>query len=378
MSSLFSKYVLNPSASAGRRSLELCNRVVIAPMCQYSADIGRATDWHLMHWGNMLNSGAALFIIEATAVSPEARISPACLGLWDDSTEQALSNYLYRSRRLAPPTPVFIQLAHAGRKASTVVPWIKGDVVADNNAWQTLAPSPIPFYSGKNVPKEMTEEDMKKVVSDFVAAAKRSKGMGIDGIEIHSAHGYLLHEFLSPVSNKRTDRFGGSRENRMRFPLEVFSAVRESYDGILGLRLSATDWIEGGWSPDDAVEYVSQLKLRGCDFVHVSSGGISLEQKIKLGRNYQVPFAKRIKEEVGLPTIAVGLITDPQQAEDVVASGEADFVALARAVLFNPRWGWAAAAALKVNNGQVDASPQFWRCPPRGAEGIFNYTKQMK
>ena len=362
---LFSSYIL----SSPRGPLELTNRIVVAPMCQYSANNGEATDWHLMHWGNLLNSGAALFIIEATGVSPEARISPACLGLWDERTEAALKDKLSRARALAPPTPVFIQLAPAGRKASSATPWNGGQLLAlDQGGWNTVAPSAIAHLDGERLPHELTNVDLEKLIHDFVAAARRADRIGVDGIEIHGAHGYLIHEFLSPIANQRTDQYGGSFENRVRFPLELFAEVRGAYKGVLGIRISASDWIEGGWTPEETAQFAALLKHKGCDYVHISSGGISPKQKIVLGPKYQVPFAKIVKDQSGLPTMAVGLITDPHQAEEVLEDNNADFVALARAFLYKPRWGWEAAAAL---GGKVRANERYWRSLPKEAQAIF-------
>jgi 2,4-dienoyl-CoA reductase-like NADH-dependent reductase (Old Yellow Enzyme family) len=369
MSLLFSTYTL----SSPKGPLELANRIVVAPMCQYSANNGEATDWHLMHWGNLLNSGAALFIIEATGVSPEARITPACLGLWDDRTEAALKDKLSRARSLAPAIPVFIQLAHAGRKASSATPWAGGQLLPkDQGGWETLAPSAIPQLEGERLPHELSKDELKKLINDFVSSAKRADRIGIDGIELHGAHGYLLHQFLSPIANQRTDEYGGSFENRIRFPLELFAAVRAAYKGVLGIRISASDWIEGGWTPEETASFAKQLKPLGCDFVHISSGGISPKQKILIGPNYQVPFAKIVKDQSGLPTMAVGLITEPQQAEDILQAGDADLIALARAFLYKPRWGWEAAAAL---GGTVTANERYWRCLPREAQTVFGDVK---
>jgi 2,4-dienoyl-CoA reductase-like NADH-dependent reductase (Old Yellow Enzyme family) len=369
MSLLFSSYTL----SSPRGPLGLSNRIVVAPMCQYSAKNGEATDWHLMHWGNLLNSGAGLFIIEATGVSPEARITPACLGLWDDRTEAALKDKLSRARTLAPATPVFIQLAHAGRKASSATPWDGGQLLSkDHGGWETLAPSPIPQLEGERLPHELTKDELKKLIDDFASSAKRANRIGIDGIELHGAHGYLLHQFLSPIANQRTDEYGGSFENRIRFPLELFAAVRAAYQGVLGIRISASDWIEGGWTPEETANFAKQLKPLGCNFVHISSGGISPKQKIAIGPNYQVPFAKIVKEQSGLPTMTVGLITEPQQAEDILQAGDADLIALARAFLYKPRWGWEAAAAL---GGTVNANERYWRCLPREAQTVFGDVK---
>ena len=369
MSLLFSSY----SLSSPRGPLELANRIVVAPMCQYSAQNGEATDWHLMHWGNLLNSGAALFIIEATGVTPEGRITPACLGLWDDRTEAALKDKLSRARALAPATPVFIQLAHAGRKASSATPWNGGQLLAaEQGGWETLAPSAIPQLDGERLPHELSKAELNKLIEDFVIAAKRADRIGIDGIELHGAHGYLLHQFISPIANQRTDEYGGSFENRIRFPLELFAAVRAAYQGVLGIRISASDWIEGGWTPEETADFAKQLKTLGCNFVHISSGGISPKQSISLGPKYQVPFAKIVKERSGIPTMTVGLITDPHEAEAILQDGDADLIALARAFLYKPRWGWEAAAALE---GKVTANERYWRCLPREAQAIFGNVK---
>lgn len=365
MSLLFTPLTL-PSPRGG---LTLPNRIVIAPMCQYAAHDGLANDWHLMHWGSLLNSGAALLTLEATAVLPEGRISPACLGLWDAATEAALGDTLARARRLAPPMAVCIQLAHAGRKASSAVPWEGAQLLAPaHGGWPTFGPSAVPHSPSETPPTAMSLADMARVRDAFVAAAQRADRLGIDAIEIHAAHGYLLHEFLSPLANQRTDAYGGSFDNRVRFVLEVFGAMRQAYDGVLGLRISASDWVDGGWDVDQSTELAQRLKAAGCDFIHVSSGGVSPQQKIALGAGYQVPFARQIRQATGLPTTAVGLITTAQQAEDLLQAGDADLVALARAFLYQPRWGWQAAAALGAT---VAANPRYWRCLPREAQTIF-------
>jgi 2,4-dienoyl-CoA reductase-like NADH-dependent reductase (Old Yellow Enzyme family) len=369
MSLLFSNYTL----SSPRGPLILSNRIVVAPMCQYSAVNGEATDWHLMHWANLLNSGAGLFIIEATGVTPEARITPACLGLWDDRTEAALQDKLSRARKLAPATPVFIQLAHAGRKSSSATPWAGGQLLSlDEGGWETSAPSAIPQLDGERMPHELSTHELSELISAFVLAAQRAERIGLDGIELHGAHGYLLHQFLSPIANQRTDVYGGSFENRIRFPLELFSAVRKAFSGVLGIRISASDWIEGGWTPEETAEFAKRLKPLGCDFVHISSGGISPKQKIAIGPNYQVPFAKIVKEQSGLPTMTVGLITEPEQAEAILQAGDADLIALARAFLYKPRWGWEAAAKLGAT---VTANERYWRCLPREAQAVFGAVK---
>jgi 2,4-dienoyl-CoA reductase-like NADH-dependent reductase (Old Yellow Enzyme family) len=365
MSLLFTPLTL-PSPRGG---LTLPNRMVVAPMCQYSAVDGCATDWHLMHWGNLLNSGAALFTIEATAVVPEGRITPACLGLWDDRTEAALADTLGRARQLAPPTAVCIQLAHAGRKASSALPWQGAQLLPkEHGGWETFAPSALPHLPTEPPPTAMTADDLAKVRDAFVAAAQRADRMGIEAIELHGAHGYLLHEFLSPIANHRTDAYGGSFDNRIRFPLEVFSAVRKVFSGVLGVRISASDWVDGAWDVQQSSEFAKRLKALGCDFIHVSSGGVSPQQKITLSAGYQLPFARAIRQGSGLATTAVGLITDPHQAEAILQNGDADLIAMARAFLYQPRWGWQAAAAL---GGEVQANPVYWRSLPREAQAVF-------
>ena len=366
LSHLFSEFTL----TSPRGPLTLANRSVVAPMCQYSAHNGQASDWHLMHWGNLLNSGAALFIIEATGVTPEARITPQCLGLWDDATAAALDDKLNRARKLAPHVPVCIQLAHAGRKASSAAPWEGGQLLAPaQGGWATQAPSAVPHLPQELTPHALDDKGMANIQAAFVKAAERADAMGIEAIELHAAHGYLMHQFLSPIANHRTDHYGGNFDNRIRFPMEIFQAVRAVFQGALGMRISASDWVDNGWTPEETADLSLRLKLAGADFVHISSGGVAAQQKIAIGPDYQVPFAKLVKQKTGMPTIAVGLITEPHQAEDILARGDADLVALARAFLYKPRWTWEAAATLK---GHVQASPQYWRCMPREAQGIFD------
>ena len=365
MSLLFSPLTL----ASPQGDLTLPNRIVVAPMCQYAAHDGLANDWHLMHWGNLLNSGAGLFTIEATAVLPEGRITPACLGLWDEATEAALAGHLHRARALAPQVAVCIQLAHAGRKASSAVPWAGGQLLsAAQGGWTPEGPSALPQLPQESPPRAMDGAAMARVRDAFVRAAERANAMGVDAIELHAAHGYLLHEFLSPLANQRSDAYGGSLDNRMRYPLEVFAAVRKAYGGVLGVRISASDWVEGAWDCDQSAVLAQRLRDAGCNFIHVSSGGVSPQQKIALGPNYQVPFARQIRQACGMPTTAVGLITEAQQAEALLQAGDADLVALARAFLYQPRWGWQAAAAL---GGQVQAHPAYWRCLPREAQAVF-------
>ncbi len=352
-------------------ALELANRIVIAPMCQYSVVDGNAADWHRMHLGHLAISGAGLMLIEATAVVPEGRITLGDLGLYSDDNEAALASVLATVRALSP-IKVGLQLGHAGRKASSRVPWEGGQQMplSEPGAWRAVAPSAVPHAPGEEPPEALDAAGLARVRDGFAAAARRAARLGIEAIEIHAAHGYLLHQFLSPLANHRTDAYGGSLENRMRFPLEVFDAVRAAFpaDRPVWARLSATDWVPDGWDIDSSVEFTRALKARGAAAIHVSSGGVSPQQKIALGAGYQVPYAQRIKAEVGLPTIAVGLITEPEQAETIVATGEADAIALARAILYDPRWPWHAAAKL---GAQVQAPRQYWRSQPREYKDLF-------
>ncbi len=363
---LFSPFTL-PSPQGG---LTLANRIVIAPMCQYAADDGQATDWHLAHWTNLLNSGAAMVTLEATAVTEDGRISPGCLGLWNDATHAALQSNLHRARALAPATPVCIQLAHAGRKASSARPWDGGQLLdLDNQGWQTLGPSNVPHLSTERAPKAMSVQDIADVTRAFVVAAQRAQSMGIEAVELHAAHGYLLHQFMSPLANHRDDAYGGSFEGRIRIVMEVFQAVRAVYTGVMGVRISACDWVEGGWTVEETTRLSALLKAQDCNFVHISSAGVSPLQKIDVAPGFQLPFARAVKVATGLPTIGVGLVTDPQCAEDALVRGDADLIAIARAVLFNPRWPWAAAAQL---GGQVVGKVNYLRSQPLQARHIFS------
>jgi len=354
------------------RGVTLGNRIVVSPMCQYSADEGRATDWHLIHWGQMLLSGAGMLTIEATAVTAEGRITAGCLGLYDDATESALAETLARARRQAPPMPVALQLAHAGRKGSSARPWEGGLLVpVAQGGWMPVAPSAVPHAQGEAAPAALDAAGLAATRDAFVTAARRAERCGIDAIELHMAHGYLLHEFLSPIANRRADAYGGSFDNRIRFPLEVFDAVRAGWSGErpLGVRVSATDWVDGGWTPEEAVELARRLKARGCDWIDVSSGGISPAQRIPApSPGIHVPFAREIRRATGNVTMAVGLITEPEHADAIIAAGDADMVALARAFLRDPRWPWRAAAAL---GGKVAGAPQYWRALTKETAGIF-------
>jgi NADPH2 dehydrogenase len=367
MSALFSPIKL--------RGLALANRIVISPMCQYSSVRGEAQAWHMIHLGSLSLSGAGMLCIEATAVTREGRITPGDLGLFDDATEGALRHVLGAIRKHSN-IPVTIQLAHAGRKASCYLPWEGGaQIPLDNGGWRTQAPSAFPQNPGETPPVALDKEGLALVRDAFVVAAQRAARLGIDGIEIHNAHGYLLHEFLSPVSNRRDDAYGGSLENRMRFPLEVFDAVRAAFpaERPVGVRVSASDWMEGGWDIDQTIAFAEQLKARGADWLDASSGGISPAQKIAPGPGFQVPFAEAVKKATGITTMAVGMITDPHQAEDIIASGKADLVAMARAMLYDPHWPWHAAAEL---GGTVDAPPQYWRSAPQEHKDLFRNARR--
>jgi 2,4-dienoyl-CoA reductase-like NADH-dependent reductase (Old Yellow Enzyme family) len=345
------------------RSLDLANRIVVAPMCQYSAHDGTMTDWHLMHLGQFAVSGAGLVFVEATGVEPEGRITPGCTGLWSDANEAAMARVIrffrdYGSARIG------IQLGHAGRKASVDLPWNGGaPLTAEKDAWQTVGPSAVPYGPGWHTPEAMTGQTLQRVRDAFVQATRRAARLDYDVVEVHSAHGYLLHQFLSPISNQRDDEYGGSLANRMRYPLEVFDAVRAEWpeDKPLGVRFSATDWVEGGWDLDEAIAYTEALKARGCDYVDVSSGGNSPEQKIAVGPGYQTRFAAEIRRATGMVTMAVGRIIDPVQAETILATGQADMISVARGMLYDPRWPWHAAETLR---DQAAFPAQYMRAHP--------------
>ncbi|MFN3671075.1 MAG: NADH:flavin oxidoreductase/NADH oxidase [Bosea sp. (in: a-proteobacteria)] len=356
MSQLFSPFQLG--------ELSLPNRIVISPMCQYSAQDGKTTDWHLIHLGHLALSGAGLLIVEATAVEPIGRITPFDVGLYSDETEAALARTLAAVRSQSDMA-IGIQIGHAGRKASAAQPWKGGGQLAlDDGGWQAVAPSPIPFDGQARAPQALTQDAIAGLVARFADCARRAVRLGFDAIEIHAAHGYLLHQFLSPLSNRRDDLYGGSPENRMRFPLAVHDAVRAAVPAPIpvGMRVSGTDWVAGGWDIDQTVDFASELKRRGCDFIDVSSGGISAAQQIPLGPSYQVPLARAVRQATGLPTIAVGLITEAQQAEAIIGTGDADLVALARGILYDPRWPWHAAAELGAT---ITAPRQYLRSQPR-------------
>jgi NADPH2 dehydrogenase len=344
--------------------LTLANRIVVSPMCQYTANDGCADDWHLTHLGMLANSGAALVVVEATHVERHGRITHGCLGLYSDACEATLERVIDHCRRIGT-AKLGVQLAHAGRKASSRRPWEGGQALpAGEDPWQTIAPSAIPFGPGWHVPQAMTGDDIARVREAFVAAAKRAVRIGFDEVELHMAHGYLAHSFLSPLSNQRNDEYGGPLEARMRFSLELAHAVRAAVPpGIaLGARITGSDWLDNGLTVDDAIAFAKALKAAGLDFVCVSSGGVSADARNPTEPGYNVPLSDKIRRAAGIATRAVGLITSPQQAEAIVADGKADMVALARAVLDNPHWGWHAALAL---GAEVARPPQYARAAPK-------------
>jgi 2,4-dienoyl-CoA reductase-like NADH-dependent reductase (Old Yellow Enzyme family) len=336
----------------------LPNRIAISPMCQYRADDGCMNDWHLIHLGQLAYSGAGLMMLEATHVTREGRITHGCAGLYNEHNEAEIARVIAACRRLGK-NPIGIQLAHAGRKASSQVPWEGREWLRpDQSPWITVAPSAIPYAEGWHVPHELTVAEIRQQVEAFVAATVRSKRIGFDVVELHSAHGYLLHQFLSPLSNKRSDEYG---KNRMKFPLEVAAAVRESWpkDRGLGARISANDWAEGGLGPDDAVTYAKELKRVGFDYVCVSSGALVGHARMgPIVEGYQVPFAEKVKRAVDIKVRAVGMIANPQYAEQIVESGSCDMVAMARAFLDNPRWVWHAAERHGI---KIDYPPSYAR-----------------
>lgn len=364
MSTLFSPITLN--------GLTLPNRIIIPPMDQYSADEGRPTEWHFMHYGHLAISGAGMLIVEATAVEAAGRISPRDLGLWNEGQEISHRNMIGFIRKFSC-IPLAVQLAHAGRKASTACPWEgHGALDSESGGWGVCAPSALKYDAESPEPSALTREEIKRLINAFAEAAKRAVRAGYEAVELHAAHGYLLHEFLSPLSNKRTDEYGGHLENRMRFPLEVYKAIRAVVpeDTPVGVRVSGTDFTEGGWDIDECVEFAKELEKLACSFIHISGGGLSPNQKINLAPGYQVSLAARVKAETQkLPTITVGLITQPELAASIVVTGQADMVAVGRAMLYDPRWPWHAAAAL----GETirDSPRQYLRCEPRRLKGLF-------
>ncbi|HEU0154432.1 MAG TPA: NADH:flavin oxidoreductase/NADH oxidase, partial [Stellaceae bacterium] len=339
------------------------NRIAVSPMCQYSAEDGSANDWHVQHLGSLSLSGAGLVIVEQTAVEPEGRISHGCLGLYSDQNEAAFARIAALCRRWGSAA-LGIQLAHAGRKGSVKLPWQGGGpLTRDAGAWTTAAPSAVPFDNHWPVPRALDEMGLARIRDAHVAAAKRADRLGFELVELLAAHGFLLHSFLSPVSNRRNDGYGGSLANRMRFPLEVAAAVRRAWprEKALGVRITGSDWIAGAIDPDEAGVFARELREIGFDYVCVSSGGVSPQARPSVTPGYQVPFATAVKKAAGIAVQAVGLIVDPHQAEAIVAEGRADWVALARAFLDDPRWAWHAAEAL---GAEIAYAPQYRRAHP--------------
>lgn len=355
-------------------SLQLANKIVIAPMCQYSAnEQGELSCWHEQQWANYALSGAGMCIVEATAVQAAGRISYADLGLWNDMQRAQMKALLHKVKSISP-MPFAVQLAHAGRKASTDKPWQGIGQFAPNeeHGWQTVSASELPFQSHEHPPHALTQDEIQQVIAAFASAAVRAVDAGFDLIEIHAAHGYLLHQFMSPLSNHRQDEYGGSLENRIRLTLEVFQAIQNAVpQGYpIGVRISATDWMDDaeGWNVESSVGLAKALEHLGAAYIHVSSGGLHVDQKIDLHAGYQTPFAHAIKQAVKIPVIAVGLITEAMQAEGILQYEQADAIAIARAILYDPRWPWHAAAEL---GEKIEIAPQYLRCQPHGFRTLF-------
>jgi 2,4-dienoyl-CoA reductase-like NADH-dependent reductase (Old Yellow Enzyme family) len=349
--------------------LRLPNRVVVSPMCQYAAKCGVPGPWHFAHLGQFAMSGPGLIFVEATGVVPEGRITHGCTGLYDDATEAAFAEIVAFMKSVGEAC-VAIQLSHSGRKGSTVAPWEGGGLIDGPDGWSPVAPSAVPYLPGWPAPRAMDEAALTQVKGGFVDSARRAARAGFDVVEVHAAHGYLLHQFLSPITNTRSDHYGGSLENRMRYPLEVFAAVRAAFPANrpVMLRLSATDWIEGAWDMESSIAFAASLKELGCGALDVTSGGLDQRQVITTGPGYQVGFAEAIRREVDIPVMAVGQITDPVQAETIVATGQADLVALARGMLWDPRWAWKAALAL---GAEISLPAPYARCNPALAAKPF-------
>jgi len=347
-------HLFTPIALGG---VTLPNRIVVSPMCQYSADDGCMNDWHFVHLGHLAYSGAGLLMVEATHVTREGRITHGCTGLYSDHNEASIGRVIAHCRTVSR-NPIGIQIGHAGRKASSQVPWEGREYLGpEQSPWPTLAPSPLPFGDGWHVPHELSIKEIEEIVAAFVDSTARAKRIGFDVLELHSAHGYLLHQFLSPLSNRRSDQYG---RERTKFPLEVARAVRDAWpkERALGARISGSDWVDGGLGPEDAVAYARELERVGFDYVCVSSGGLLSHARLNLAPGYQVPFAARVKQSIKMKVRTVGMIFDPDQAEAIVAEGKADMVAMARAFLDNPRWVWHAAERFGV---QLDYPPQYAR-----------------
>jgi 2,4-dienoyl-CoA reductase-like NADH-dependent reductase (Old Yellow Enzyme family) len=352
------------------RGLTLPNRIVVSPMCQYNSENGSANDWHLMHLGSFSLGAAGLVMTEMTNVNPVGRITHKCAGLWSDANEAALER-VHDFCRTYGVAKLGVQLAHAGRKGSTQVPAAGGKpLTAAENAWVTEAPSALSYDPSWPAPRELTKSDIRRLIDEFAAAARRVDRIGFDLIELHGGHGYLLHQFMSPLSNQRSDEYGGSTANRIRFPLEVFAAVRAAFpaDKPIGIRVSATDWVDGGWTPEETVVLARELKAAGCDYMDVSTGGLDPRQKIPLAPGYQVQFGDKVRKEAGIATMSVGLITGAKQAEEIIASGRADLVVLGRGIMYDPRWAWHAAEEL---GAETAYAPKMMACHPKMRPQVF-------
>lgn len=352
------------------RGLTLANRIVVSPMGQYNSRDGSATDWHLMHLGQFSIGGFGLVMTEVTSVNMVGRVSHCCAGIWSDENEAALKRVIDFCREYGVAA-LGLQIGHSGRKGSTTSMFDgPRPLTKEAGGWQTVAPSAIPFAPDWQTPRALTAHELDTLVDEFAAAVRRAERIGFDLVELHGGHGYLIHQFLSPLSNQRTDEYGGTLANRMRFPLKVFAAMRAAWppDKPMGIRISATDWIEGSWDVEEAIVFVRELKRLGCDYVDVSSGALDLRQKIPLGPGYQVPLSATIRAATGLPTMAVGLITDARQADQIVGSGQADLVAMGRGAMWNPRWPWHAAEEL---GGDAPYAKRSMPCHPCQRPYVF-------
>ena len=360
------------------RGLTLDNRIVLSPMCQYAAQDGNASDWHLVHLGQFACANVGLIIAEATGVEPRGRISPQCLGLYSDENQAALARVVRFCREYGR-SKFGVQLAHAGRKSSTPASFLpRKPIPPEEGGWIPLAPSHYHDHLHPD-PEVMSTVDIAAVQQAFVQATRRAAAIGVDVVELHFAHGYLIHEFLSPLINKREDRYGGSLENRMRFGLEIFDQCRDVFpkERPIGVRISATDWVEGGWTLEESCVLAAELKVRGCDYICCSSGGATLDQKITAGPGYQTPFSDAVRRQADIPTMAVGQIWEPQQAEDVLQEGKADMIALGRKFMSNPHWAWSAAAHFRQ---PLPYPPRYRVAHPRmpqpaGVEGLSETEK---
>lgn len=328
-------------------SMTVRNRIAIPPMCQYMAQDGKPTNWHKVHYGKLAGSGAGLICLEATGVAPQARVTAADLGLWRDDQQQALAELIALMREMDPDVKIMIQLYHGGRKSS-VHPWDRHAITQEEGGWVTQAPSAI-AYPGMPVPHEMSLEEIKQCIADFAAAAKRAQDAGLDAIQLHASHGYLIHQFMSPLTNHRQDAYGGSFENRIRLAVEILQAMRKAAPHVvIGARVTTCDWVPGSWSDEDTIAFCQALKDVGCEFIDVTTGGLMAEQQIPVSYGYHNRFARLVKTQIGLPTFLAGLIKTAQQAESLVADETTDFVHIGRQYLLDPHWAWRAALELKA------------------------------